>query len=142
MPVSKIKWIDYQMTPFANKHAAKGFSLLEVMVAMAIMAIVLVAVYRMHSQTLSMAAASQFQTEAPLLAQRKLAELEASEDAIGSDSGDFGDDFAGYSWNVEVEDVVSEALGEISQDLKRIDLTVSSDAGTFELRTYRFMRVK
>ena len=130
------------MTVFINRQGCKGFSLLEVMVAMAIMAIVLVAVYRMHSQTLSMAAASQFQTEAPLLAQRKLAELEASEDAIGPDSGDFGDDFEGYRWTVEVEDVISEALGEISQDLKRIDLTVSSDGGTFELRTYRFSRVK
>lgn len=119
-----------------------GFSLLEVMVAMAIMAIVLVAVYRMHSQTLSMTAASRFQTEAPLLAQRKLADIESSPDSIGPDSGDFGDDFEGYRWTVVVEDVVSEALGEVSQDLKRIDLTVTSDAGTFEIRTYRLLRVK
>jgi general secretion pathway protein I len=116
--------------------------MLEVMVALAIMAIVLVAVYRMHAQTLSMTAAARFQTEAPLLAQRKLAQIESSGEAIGPDSGDFGEDFEGYRWSVEVTDVVSEALGEVSQDLKRIDLAVSSDAGTFEVRTYRFMRTK
>ena len=119
-----------------------GFSLLEVMVALSIMAIVLVAVYRMHSQTLSMTAAARFQTEAPLLAQRKLAELESSAEPIGSDSGDFGEDFEGFSWSIEVQDVFSEALGEAAQDLKRIDLTVSSDAGTFSVRTYRFLRAQ
>ena len=116
--------------------------MLEVMVALAIMAIVLVAVYRMHSQTLSMAAAARFQTEAPLLAQRKMAQIELIGESIGPDSGDFGEEFPGYQWTVEVGDVVSEALGEVSQDLKRIDLTVSSDAGSFEVRTYRFMRSK
>jgi len=125
-----------------EKRGTAGFSMLEVMVALAIMAIVLVAVYRMHSQTLSMTAAARFQTEAPLLAQQKLAQIESSGDAIGSDSGDFGEDFDGYRWTVEVADVVSEALGEVSQDLKRIDLTVSSDAGTFQVRTYRLMRTK
>lgn len=130
------------MISLTNTHKRDGFSLLEVMVAMAIMAIVLVAVYRMHSQTLSMTAAARFQTEAPLLAQRKLAEITSSQDSFGSDSGNFGDDFEGFGWTVEVEDVVSEALGEVSQDLKRIDLTVTSDAGSFEIRTYRLMRVK
>jgi general secretion pathway protein I len=125
-----------------KQKLAQGFTLLEVMVAMAIMAIVLVAVYRMHSQTLSMTAAARFQTEAPLLAQRKLAEIGSSADSFGSDSGDFGDDFEGYRWTMVVEDVVSEALGEVSQDLKRIDLTVTSDAGTFKIRTYRFMRTE
>jgi general secretion pathway protein I len=130
------------MIGIAKFHNRDGFSLLEVMVAMAIMAIVLVAVYRMHSQTLSMTAAARFQTEAPLLAQRKLAEIEASQDSFGPDSGDFGDDFEGYRWTVAVEDVVSEALGEVSQDLKRIDLVISSDAGSFEIRTYRLRRIK
>ena len=59
----------------SNRHIASGFTLLEVMVAMAIMAIVLVSVYRMHSQTLTMNSASRFYTLAPLLAQSKLAQL-------------------------------------------------------------------
>jgi general secretion pathway protein I len=120
-----------------------AFTLLEVMVAMAIMAIVLVSVYRMHSQTLTMNTASRFYTQAPMLGQSKLAQLEtgSSESATG-DSGDFGDKFPGYSWNVTVEEVAIEALGEIANDFKKIDLTVSfnNNEYVYSIRTYRLMR--
>lgn len=129
--------------PSARRRCAisrAGFSLLEVMVALAIMAIVLVAVYQMHAQTLSMTAISGFYTEAPLLAQRKLAEIEQAGESLGPDAGDFGEDFPGYRWTVAVEAVVAESLGEVDRDFKRIDLTVTSDAGTYTVRTYRFIR--
>ena len=122
---------------------ASGFTLLEVMVAMAIMAIVLVSVYRMHSQTLTMNAAARFYTQAPMLAQSKLAQLEGdSSEIVAGDSGDFGDKFPGYTWRISTDEVSSEALGEIGADLKRIDMTVSfnSDEYVYDVRTYRFMR--
>ena len=113
------------------------------MVAMAIMAIVLVSVYRMHSQTLTMNTAARFYTQAPLLAQGKLAQLEtASSGLIAGDSGDFGDKFPGYTWSIATDEVSSETLGEIAADLKRIDMTVSfnSEEYVYNVRTYRFMR--
>jgi general secretion pathway protein I len=121
---------------------SSGFTLLEVMVALAIMAIVLVSVYRLHSQTLSMSTASRFQTQAPLLAQAKLAEIDAGETfELGSEAGGFGEDFPGYAWQVDVTTVASEALGEVAEDLKQIDLTVSfdTDEQVYRLRTYRFL---
>ena len=130
-------------TGVRNRQTASGFTLLEVMVAMAIMAIVLVSVYRMHSQTLVMNTAARFYTQAPMLAQSKLAQLEAdSSEIIAGDSGDFGDKFPGYTWNISTDEVSSEALGEIGADLKRIDMTVSfnSDEYVYDVRTYRFMR--
>ena len=132
-----------QQTGAGNRQTASGFTLLEVMVAMAIMAIVLVSVYRMHSQTLTMNTAARFYTQAPMLAQSKLAQLEvASEGTIVGDSGDFGDKFPGYSWRISTDEVSSEALGEIGADLKRIDMTVSfnSDEYVYNVRTYWFMR--
>lgn len=141
--------IDIPSTHIARKPTDRtrkipaGFTLLEVMVAMAIMAIVLVSVYRMHSQTLSMSAASRFYTQAPMLAQSKLAQLEASSsEIISGDSGDFGEKFPGYTWNVSVEDVNIEALGEASNDLKQIDLIVSlnNDEYTYSVRMYRLIR--
>ena len=132
-----------QQTGVGNRQSASGFTLLEVMVAMAIMAIVLVSVYRMHSQTLTMNTAARFYTQAPLLAQGKLAQLEtASSGLIAGDSGDFGDKFPGYTWSIATDEVSSETLGEIAADLKRIDMTVSfnSDEYVYNIRTYRFMR--
>ncbi len=132
-----------QQTGVFHRQTACGFTLLEVMVAMAIMAIVLVSVYRMHSQTLTMNAAARFYTQAPMLAQSKLAQLVAdSSGIIVGDSGDFGDKFPGYTWSIATNEVSSEALGEIAADLKRIDMTVSlnRDEYVFNVRTYRFMR--
>ena len=142
--------MNFKIAPYILKRAPNGvnrppagFTLLEVMVAMSIMAIVLVSVYRMHSQTLTMNTANRFYTQAPLLAQSKLAQLEAGgSEIITGDSGDFGEEFPGYSWNVSVEDVSSEALGEVASDLKRIDLMVSfnNNEYTYNVRTYRLIR--
>ena len=124
------------------QHPAAGFTLLEVMIAMAIMAIVLVSVYRLHSQTLSMTTANRFYTQAPLLAQSKMAQLEAmSSELISGDSGDFGDKFPGYGWSVSTDEVSSEALGEAAEDLKRIDVTVTLNENEYEytIRLYRMM---
>ena len=120
-----------------------GFTLLEVMIALAVMSIVLVSVYRMHSQSLTMNTAARFYTLAPLLAQNKIAELEAlSSDGFPNDSGDFGEQYPGYSWQTSITDVSSEVLGEVANDLKRIDITVSYNDNQFShsIRTYRFQR--
>jgi general secretion pathway protein I len=125
------------------KIEATGFTLLEVMVAVVILSIVLVGVFRLHSQSLAMNMEARFHTQAPMLAQSKLAELEtASNYGILDESGDFGEDFPGYRWRVSVDEVGIEALGEISNDLKRIDITVSynNDEYVYSLRTYRFHR--
>ena len=132
-----------QQAGVGNRQTASGFTLLEVMVAMAIMAIVLVSVYRMHSQTLTMNTAARFYTQAPMLAQSKLAQLEGdSSGIVAGDSGDFGDKFPGYTWSISTDEVSSEALGEIAADFKRIDMKVSfnSDEYVYDVRTYRFMR--
>jgi general secretion pathway protein I len=133
--------IQYRVSRIERRDSA--FTLLEVMVAMAIMAIVLVSVYRMHSQTLTMNTASRFYTQAPMLGQSKLAQLEIGSSGLASgDSGDFGDKFPGYSWSVTVEEVAIEALGEVANDFKKIDLTVSinNDEYIYSIRAYRLMR--
>jgi len=141
---------DIQQPVSRNQHPASslrdqvsGFTLLEVLIALAIMAIVLVSVYRLHSQTLTMTTANRFYTQAPLLAQSKMAQLEASSaGSFSGESGDFGEKFPGYSWSVATEDVSSEALGEIAADLKRIDVTVTLNGNeyVYSIRSYRLMR--
>lgn len=125
------------------KRLTSGFTLLEVMVAMAVLAIVLVSVYRMHSQTLTMNTAARFYTQAPLLAQKKMAEVTTTSSGIfASDSGDFGENFAGYSWQVSATDVSSELLGEVADDFKRLDVTVAylNNQFSYRLTTYRLQR--
>jgi general secretion pathway protein I len=121
----------------------QGFTFLEIMVALFIISMALIAVYRLYSQTLSMNQVLRFNTHASLLAQKKLAELTLmSDEDLVDGSGDFEDPFAGYTWEVSVAQVESELLGDVSEDFKRIDINVSfnQDEMTYRLRTYRFMR--
>jgi general secretion pathway protein I len=131
--------------PFYTKtyRSSTGFTLLEIMVAISIIAIVLVTVYRMHAQTISMNFISRFNTVAPVLAKKILTQNETKTlDELADDSGDFGKEFTDYKWQVSVKEVESEALGEIAKDLKQIEVTVSlnEDEDVYTLRSYRFFR--
>ncbi|MDO9558067.1 MAG: hypothetical protein Q7I89_00080, partial [Syntrophales bacterium] len=75
------------------------------MIAMAILAIGLVAVFQSQSQSISISGNSRFLTTASLLAQGKMAEIETLDmKDVRTDSGDFGDGFPDYAWRVEVRD--------------------------------------
>ena len=119
-----------------------GFTLLEIMVAISIIAIVFMSVFKMHAQTVSMTASTRFYAVAPVLAKNRLAEfLSQSPDELSDDSGDFGNDFALYGWKIAVEDVESEDLGTDTDRLKRIDVVISvnNEENTYRLRAYRFI---
>ena len=121
-----------------------GFTLLEVMVALCIMAIVLISVYRLQTQAIAMSMESRFYTQAPLLARSALTRFEESlERQMATSQGDFGREYAGEQWKIPVEDTASAALGpDISKDMKRIEVRVTLNNGeyTYGFRTYRFKR--
>lgn len=126
-----------------ERDQKRGFTLLEVMVALSIIAIVLVSVYRMHAQTVSMNNEVRFYATAPMLAEIKMAEIESeSLEDIGDDSGDYGDEFPDYRWNIIIDDVESTALESIAKDLKKIDLLISfnNDEFTYKLRAYKYFK--
>ena len=129
---------------FRLRHSDRnGFTLLEMMVAVSIIAIVLLAVYRLHSQTLLMNLSARFYTVAPLLAQSKLAELETSTiSELSEGSGDFGEDYTGYNWEISINDIESEPLESTTDNLKQIDIKVIFNQGelSYDLRTYRFFQ--
>ncbi len=118
-----------------------GFTLLEVMAAMAVMAAALAAVLGVQSQAVGIATEARFTTNAALLAQEKISEMEAlGPEGAHSDSGDFGEDFPGYRWTASVQDASAGLPFEGSYHLKRVDLQVSWGEGSFsyDLRAYLF----
>ena len=124
-------------------RSSTGFTLLEIIVATSIIAIVLVSIYGMHTQTISMNFISRFQTTAPMLAKQVLTKIETKPvDDLVDDSGDFGKEYSDYKWQVSVKEVESEALGEIAKDLKQIEVTVSlnEDKDVYNIRLYKFFR--
>jgi len=114
----------------------RGFTLLEVMIAMAILATTLVVVFQSQSQSVSMAGRARFETTASLLAQVIMSEIEAaSPEKVISDKGDFGDDFPDYSWQVYVTEAELESLKKIEVEIVNERMTSNN---SFRLVLYRF----
>ena len=115
------------MFPFVQiARSDRAFTLLEVMVAVAIIAVALVTLLGSQSRSLSYATEAKFNIVAPMLASLKLAEVERGIVAISDDEGDFDEEFSGYSWKMEVEDaeLELETPVEMKNPLQKIALTV------------------
>jgi general secretion pathway protein I len=106
------------------------------MIAMAVLAVSLVAVYQLQSQSISMATDSRFLTTASLLAQGRMAQVAAAlpRDVVAG-NGDFGENFPDYTWQLEVAGVEESPL------IRKITLSVTNQRmaarNTFSLTLYR-----
>lgn len=119
---------------------ARGFTLLEVMVAIAILAIALTSLLGSQSQSMLAADEANFSVNSSFLARKKLTELLAEGDDLIDTSGDFGESYPNYYWRIEVEDAdfsEIELLQGTEGLLKRYDLIVY--AGD-EKRSYAITR--
>ena len=110
-----------------QKISNRAFTLLEVMIAVSIIAIAMVTLLGSQSRSLSLATEAHFNVVAPMLASLKLAEMAGGVIPAENDDGDFGEDFTGYKWKVEVEDAeftTSEVLAALTKPLRKVSLTV------------------
>jgi general secretion pathway protein I len=121
-----------------------GFTLMEVMVSMAIIALVLVSLFRLQSGAVDLAGADQFQNLAPLTAKLRLAEIEARLGEFTGETEDVEISGDGYQGSCRITDV---DLPEIMSDkdpgrLRKIELVIAEPSGgrrSFRLTTFRYV---
>lgn len=114
------------MKYFWRRSKATGFTLLEVLVAVAILAIAMVAILKANVQNLDALTESRETSTASLLAASKLAEVEAAGAANWNEfQGDFGEDYPDYTWEVETTSTKVEGL-------MRVVVTVQRSGGSGE----------
>ena len=129
----------------------KGFTFLEIMVAVAILSIALIAALRAQSQSLSIAGDSIRSTKVVLMAREKMAEYELDIQSGGNleegkTDGTF-DKYPGYRWEIEVKEAPNpfknlqiEGLKDVSPEgfkieaLKDVILTILWKEGSIERR--------
>ena len=118
-----------------------GFTLLEIMVSISIIAIVLVSLFRMHASTIRLAEKVNFNAVATSLAQKKITEICMDIEDASDTNGDFGDEFPGYAWESHMDEMSVFDENMISEkqakNMKRIDLNISlGNRQVFTLRTW------
>jgi len=120
-------------------HRSAGFTLLEVMIALSIIAIVLVSVLRMQGQTISMNEAFRFYTVAPQLAKARMNELRMDPQAFQLNaSGDFGEDYPDYQWKAAIQEKTLVTPENHEMHFKQVNITVTyQDAAyVYTIREY------
>ncbi len=132
-------------------NSQQGFTLLEVMVALALIGISLATLLTSQSQGLRLANEAKFNTIAAFLAQRKMAELETVDiNDLRSDSGDFSESpsgltdesFSEFYWEVEIDGTSIPILEEYADHFKQIDLNIyfgEDRIYEYSIRLYKFV---
>jgi general secretion pathway protein I len=121
-----------------SAKSCRGFTLLEVMVALAILAIAFVAVLKLHADSVEMLIASRIHTTASQLAQFKMTEVEV----VGLEnlrllSGEFSELAPDYGWKISVEPTPL-------MDWSKVTVTVTNryvrQGGEYQLTEYILSR--
>ena len=123
----------------------KGFTLLEVMISVSIIALVLVSLFRMQSGTIGLASAGKFNSIAPELARQLVVKIEHDLTNWSEFEGDFGESFPGFKWTCEISDSLFEELDFITEEnynrFKKIDIEITSSSRkkSYKVSTWRFV---
>lgn len=120
---------------------SRGFTLLEVMVSLAILGTVLVSVLTLHSQTLGIATATRADNTAAQMAQEVLyAQIEAGLEETLLLSGEFEEKYPGFKWEANQETLSMEGEDENTLQFVRVDVKVEnpSVSSSYALRGYYY----
>jgi len=113
------------------------------MFALALIGITLSVLLSSQSQGLGLANEAKFNTTAAFLAQGKLAQLELMDiNNLMSDSGDFGELYPEYYWELEIDKTSLPILEEYSDRFKQINLLIywgENRLYQYDLRLYKFV---
>jgi len=123
---------------------SRGFTLLEVMISVSIIALIFVSLFRMQSSTIELATAGKFNSIAPILARQLLVKIEQDVNNWSQFEGDFGENFPGAGYTCEILDSSFEELDFIKEEnqnsLKKIKITITDPSGqrSYKISTWRF----
>ncbi len=120
-----------------NKRATMGstrksaFTFIEVLIALVIVSISLLALIRLHLISIRMIETAEITSQAVLLANEKIAEtLALGYPEEGTNSGTVQKNALGLHWQTEVTDIKPHQLGELDiEGLRRILVDISWEQG-------------
>lgn len=127
------------------KHLSAGFTLMEILVSISIIAIVLVSLFRVQSGSMDLTGAGRFRNTARMLAKKQLALVEKSMDEKLQEQGRFDPPFENFVWQCRISDMDFSGVADIPEKeagkLKKIELEVKQDNRnrTYDVKTFRYV---
>lgn len=95
-----------------------GFTLIEIMVSLAVLAIALTVLLGLRNRDIALSAYSGHLTEATLLARQRISEVSfAGFPELGAREGDFGEAYPHYKWKEEVKQTPYEVVRELNLEV-------------------------
>lgn len=120
-----------------------AFTFIEVLIALAIAAIAVLGLLRLHLINIATADAAQAMAQAVFVAQEKIAEVSApGYPPQGTESGSVQRNGLNFTWQTEITNVGAQDMGGlVLKDLRRIRTLVTWQEGTnpkkLQMTTYR-----
>lgn len=143
----------------SSAGCAGGFTLLEMLVSIFILALVIVSILKMQAGSIRLSESGSFYSNASCLARLKLADLTVGleeKDSQEHVTGDFGENFPDYRWRglIETPEISDMQLPEnmaatveaimgkhLVERLRRIDVEIlHANGDTFRISTWRFLQ--
>ena len=107
-----------------NRDATAGFTLLEVLVALAVLAIVVTSVFQLHATTLGLVERSRTATRAPRLADGVLTRIARELPEPDTLNGTLDESDGGWTWQATVTPIDKLVAEESKVRLYRVSATV------------------
>lgn len=114
----------------------RGFTLLEVSLALAVLAVALTALSTLQARNLTLTAEDRLLTEATLAGRDLLARIQGGQIPLENGEGELGEDHPGWQWAIRVEDLGVARLARVEMVLLKAGMT-HERAVRFWLVAYR-----
>lgn len=106
----------------APKHPRKtrlynGFTLLEVTLSLALLALALTALSTLQARNLALTAEDRLLTEATLAARNLLTRVQTGQVPLQDSEGDLGEDHPGWRWSIRLEEMAGTSLARMEMIL-------------------------
>ncbi len=127
-----------------DHNTNKGFTLLEVMIAVSITSIILIPLFRMQVENIKLAATIKFQSTALILSKQLLIKIELDPLNWSEINGNFGPDYPELEWACNISKNPFKEIGPQNSDnrhhLMRIEIEVhdQSRKNKYKTVTWRF----
>lgn len=121
---------------------SRGFTLLEVMICVAIIGFIIISLFSMQSGSISLVNKNKFALQGPALAEKVLTIILPDLGELDQTQGDFGQDYPGITWTCQITSVSFEDIADENMArLKKIDIKIKDASGSnaFEMSAWRLV---